>query len=180
MAETVAQDEPANDTVQQPGMTAPLQLEPLPLVAEVPEPRTTGDSAGGSEPPPRAGRWSLFGNGEKPKAKPAKAEAFVAAKPARPPENASDARRTTLENPARTPESLDEPTPNGRGGFASLFSRKPAEAPKIPPQRQPAEDENVHLLPKQPVAKPSPSPTASTQTSEDVLEIPAFLRRQAR
>lgn len=174
--EAVVQDEPAKDLAQPLEAAPQPQTDPLPLMAEA-------EANGAAEEPekaPRSSRWSLFGNGEKSKAKPAKAEPFVAAKPARPPEDVSGMRRTNLDNPVQQPESLDEPAANNGGGFASLFSRKPAEAPKISPQRQPIEDENVLVLPKQPVAKPSPAPAAPPQPSEDVLEIPAFLRRQAR
>ena len=131
----------------------------------------------------RPSRWNLFGNGDKQRprtTKPKPAEAFVAAKPARPPENSEQTRRTTVENRVPAPESQDTAEASNRGGFASLFSRKPAEAQKPLPPRAPIEDENVHVLPKQSAPSKPAAPAASSTQSDDVLEIPAFLRRQAR
>jgi cell division protein FtsZ len=159
------------------------QTAPLPLVAETPRQQDTHQAEDGSSQTARSSRWSFFSNGDKQKAKPAKptkTEPFIAAKPARPPENDVDLPHTNGGNWADSAESAGQPPANGRSGFASLFSRKPAEAPQLPPQRQPIEDENVHVLPKQPIAKPAAPPATATQSAEDVLEIPAFLRRQAR
>ncbi|MCA8929302.1 MAG: hypothetical protein KDC18_14645, partial [Alphaproteobacteria bacterium] len=144
-------------------------------------PAAAPPAAAAAEPNDRPGRWSLFGGKLKPRPMPATrpGESFVAASPARPPQGQDAPMRTAVHAPAAA-GSGGESAPANRPGLGGLFGRK-AEAPPAPAQPRPAADDaTVHVLPKQAPAPASPNPVHSSQPPEDMLEIPAFLRRQAR
>ena len=168
----------------------PLELTPAdaqpvvppPPVAPAPAATEVNESAAPAERAKKPGRWSLFGGRDKgrQKAKSEHPDTFVAASPARPPEDAGNVRRSTMPPLPRAAESSREPEDESRSGLGAFLSSKPAAPPPPIKRPPPVEDENVHLLPAQPVNKTPQKPASGTGSSEDALEIPAFLRRQAR
>jgi cell division protein FtsZ len=132
---------------------------------------------------PRQSRWSLFGGVGRQvvrTAKGASAEPFVAASPARPQQGSEEPRRAAVHTRQEAPDQQGESGAPARQGFASLFSRKSPVPPAPAAPRLPIDDGTVHVLPKKSASPAEPPAEPSSQASDDTLEIPAFLRRQAR
>jgi len=180
-----------------PAPEQPIAMAANDSEAAAPEPAADGDGDGddvvvlpkeaAAAPAPqpaasRPSRWSLFGGG-KAKAKPVPpakpAEPFVAASPTRPAAGHDEPKRTAVHAPAEAVQAGESEAGNNQG-FAGLFSRKAPEPAAAPAQQPATEDRTVHVLPKQPAASDQSNPVHSSVASDDLLEIPAFLRRQAR
>jgi cell division protein FtsZ len=163
-----------------PELAKPASVPPEPNIAAT---ETPAQSADQEEPVKRTGRWSFFGGKEKQKPKAASQTAsanFVASTPARPPEDVNEVRRTAIPPLPLTTESPNPQAQQGTAGFSTLLSSKAADTNATAKRQDAAVDETVQILPTQPVNKPQPKPVPGTSQSEDALEIPAFLRRQAR
>jgi cell division protein FtsZ len=109
-------------------------------------------------------------------AAPRRDDAFI---PPRPAEGAPRGNHPTA------PERFVPPQPEKRGLFAKLFGGGPAPAPAprqqtpTPPQQFAAQSRPAPVAPQQ-MPQGEPSPRAKPVQSEDeMLDIPAFLRRQA-
>ena len=156
-------------------------VEPEPTAAESAMASAEAEVDEAPEPPQK--RWSLFGGSKSKPAKQQPEKPFVAAAPARPPEDIEMAPAPAPESPGDSAQATDSATESHgatRQGFASLFSRKPAATADLPESQALDEDDTVQVLPKQ-STEPKPAPAAAAAaTGDDVLEIPAFLRRQAR
>lgn len=158
----------------------PLTLEPTMAAApppreSVPAPAAYNEAEGSAPAPRPAARpsiWSMLTGSDR--AKPGKPAAARQAAPKRddifvPPAPASAPREViSAESTVRPLESAPPPAKNkdAAAGAASMFG-----APKAAARPAPA--------PAAPPAKAAEPQQAAYAVSEDVLEIPAFLRRQA-
>ncbi len=165
--------------------SAATEQGPAASAAQAPPPvhsaaASAPDHAHQSAEAPRQPRWSLFGGVGRRPARAASAEPFVAASPARPPQGNEEPRRTAPHTQQQSPDQHGESAAPARQGFASLFSRKSPAPPAPAAPRLPIDDGTVHVLPKQSAPPAEPAAESSSQAPDDALEIPAFLRRQAR
>ncbi len=165
-------------------MMAPEEPEQARAPLRKPDPLAEAElvNAGRAEPPRKKG-LSLFervtGAGRAKQSEPAPARPAVEPKFSAPVEPAAPAARTPepAPQPAPMPEAMPAPQP------APVAEAAPAPQPAPQPAPVAKTPEPAPVAPKAP-AQPAlgglePSPGRERNAEEDLLEIPAFLRRQA-
>ena len=156
----------------EPAMAAAAQPAPPPPAAEAPPAHPSPDAQAAAElhRPARASLWSLFGGRSKQDAAktagpktPKRDDIFVP-----PPAAVAPREIASAESTVRPIESAPPPTHNREvaNGVALMVNGQNGSAPHAAPQPGAA-------------PKPAEPAQAAFAVSEDELEIPAFLRRQA-